>query len=193
MSKANETKARLIETTADLITRQGYHATGLNQITQDSGIAMGSLYYHFKGGKDALVVAAMRASGDLITTAMERVFQSTTDIPTALEAISEFLAVEMEKSDYQKGCPIATVTLEEAAVNDALQTESQTIYDAWKAQITTFLIRVGCGEDQARSMALFSLVVIEGGLVLSRAERSTAPLKQATHMLIAYLESALES
>ncbi|HEX2619170.1 MAG TPA: TetR/AcrR family transcriptional regulator [Phototrophicaceae bacterium] len=189
MSKGDETKARLIETTADLITRQGYHATGLNQIVQESGTPIGSLYYHFKGGKDELVVAAMRARGKVVEAAMQHIFETASDAATSLEAVAQFLSEEMESSQYQKGCPIATVALEQAAHNDTIQSTAQAVYRAWQAQIAAFLIRIGYTTEQAQSIALFSLTVIEGGLVLSHAERSTTPLKQAIGILINLLQS----
>jgi len=188
MGKGEETRARLIETTADLITRQGYHATGLNQITQVSGTPMGSLYHHFKGGKDELVVAAMYANGDVIANALTLVFSSTTDLSTAIQATIDFLINQFETTKFQKGCPIATVALEEAANNDLIQAAAQSIYQSWRTQITTFLIQLGYDTEQAASIAFLTLTVIEGALIFSRAERSSAPLKQAASTLITLLQ-----
>jgi TetR/AcrR family transcriptional regulator, lmrAB and yxaGH operons repressor len=189
MGKGEETRIRLIETTADLITRQGYHATGLNQITQVSGTPMGSLYYHFKGGKDELVVAAMHANGDVIANALTQIFSSTTDIASAIQATIEFLIDQFETTQFQKGCPIATVALEEAASNDLIQEAAQSIYQSWREKITAFLTKIGYSTEQAASIAFLTLTVIEGALIFSRAERSSAPLKQAASTLIALLQN----
>jgi TetR/AcrR family transcriptional regulator, lmrAB and yxaGH operons repressor len=189
MSKGEETKARLIETTADLIMRQGYHATGLNQITQESGTPMGSLYYHFKGGKDELVVAAMKANGEETASAMRAAFSSTSDPASAIEATLGYLSQQFEDSQFQRGCPIATVTLEEAARNDLIQATAQAIYQGWRAQINEFLTGIGYAPEQAAALAFITLATIEGALIFSRAERSTAPLKQAASILITLLNT----
>jgi TetR/AcrR family transcriptional repressor of lmrAB and yxaGH operons len=189
MSKGEETRARLIETTADLIMRQGYHATGLNQITQESGTPMGSLYYHFKGGKDELVVAAMMANGEQTGNALRTVFSSASDAASAIEATIAYLSQQFEESQFQKGCPIATVTLEEAASNDLIQTTAQAIYQGWRAQINAFLTQIGYAPEQAAALAFVTLATIEGALIFSRAERSTAPLKQAASTLITLLNT----
>jgi len=41
----SETRAKILLTMARLIEKQGYHATGLNEIIKDSGAPKGSLYY----------------------------------------------------------------------------------------------------------------------------------------------------
>ena len=189
MSKGEETKARLVEKTAALIAVQGYHATGLNQITRDSGTPMGSLYYHFRGGKDELVTTAMQASGDVITQAMQQIFAATNDLPSAIRSVVRLLGEQLETSAFTMGCPIATVTLETAAQNDTIQATSQSIYRTWQAQIAAFLVKLGYPQQQAIATALFSLVVIEGGLLLSRAERSTQPLEEASELLIGFLDA----
>lgn len=186
MQKGTQTKTRLLEKTAELLAVQGYHATGLNQITQESGTPIGSLYYYFRGGKDELVTAAMQVGGDVVAGALSAAFAAP-DMPTAIRSVVQILAQQLHESDYQKGCPVATVTLEAAAQNDSIQRTAQAVYRGWQQQIAAYLIKAGYEAAQAESIAAFSLVVIEGGLLLSRAERHTAPLEQAGEHLIQYL------
>ncbi|TIV49083.1 MAG: helix-turn-helix transcriptional regulator, partial [Mesorhizobium sp.] len=47
---ATDTRTRMIEATALLIRRRGYHGTSLNDILSASGAPRGSLYFHFPGG-----------------------------------------------------------------------------------------------------------------------------------------------
>lgn len=187
MNKGEQTKARLIEKTAELIAAQGYHATGLNQITLESSTPIGSLYYHFRGGKDALVIAAMQAGGALITNVLNEAFSSASDPVTAIRAVISLLGDQLENSGYMLGCPIATVTLESAATNDTIQAASQAIYHEWQTRITQFFIQTGYVEPFSSSLAMFALAAIEGGLLLSRAERSIVPLQQVGEQLIRFI------
>ena len=48
----NTTRQQIVEKTSALLERQGYHATGLNQIVAESETPRGSLYYYFPHGKE---------------------------------------------------------------------------------------------------------------------------------------------
>jgi len=51
---------------AQLLERQGYYGTGLNEIVQQSGAPKGSLYHYFPGGKEELAAAAITDQGKRI-------------------------------------------------------------------------------------------------------------------------------
>ena len=64
---AKDTRTRMIETTARLLQHRGYHGTSLNDILEQSGAPRGSLYFHFPGGKDQLVIEATRRAVEATT------------------------------------------------------------------------------------------------------------------------------
>ena len=64
---ANDTRIRMIEATALLLRQRGYHGTSLNDILNASGAPRGSLYFHFPGGKDQLVIEVTRDSVEKVT------------------------------------------------------------------------------------------------------------------------------
>jgi AcrR family transcriptional regulator len=55
---AESRRDQLIDTALDLFNRNGYHATGIDRILAESGVAKMTLYNHF-GSKDALIQAAL--------------------------------------------------------------------------------------------------------------------------------------
>ena len=67
---AKDTRSRMIDTTARLLLLRGYYGTALSDILAESGAPRGSLYFHFPGGKDELVLAATQASADATTAAL---------------------------------------------------------------------------------------------------------------------------
>ena len=52
-SKMN-TREKILTTAAFLFQKNGYHATGLNEIIKESSTPKGSLYYHFPDGKEEI-------------------------------------------------------------------------------------------------------------------------------------------
>lgn len=63
MATTRDTRARLLEASAQLFRRQGYAGTGLKQITAAGRAPWGSLYHFFPGGKEELGAAAIAHSG----------------------------------------------------------------------------------------------------------------------------------
>src|SRR6201995_5675865 len=61
--RPDRSRAALIDTAGTLFRRQGYAATGLNQILADAGVKAGSLYHHFPAGKQELAAPVVEAAG----------------------------------------------------------------------------------------------------------------------------------
>jgi TetR/AcrR family transcriptional regulator, lmrAB and yxaGH operons repressor len=183
-----ETKARLIETTKQLLWRQGYGATGLNQIIAESGTPRGSIYFHFPGGKEDLTVAALREAGTAMSNAMRRNFERR-GLRDGLRAWVRAFARAMRESDWQQGCPIATVTLEAAALSEPIRQMCDAAFDEWRAIFAAELVAEGVDPDHAKSLATTMLSAIEGALILCRAARDVAPLGSVTDELLALLDA----
>lgn len=177
------TRARIIAATVELIEAQGYHATGLNQILHQSVTPKGSLYHHFPGGKEELAAEAVAAAGQALTNDLDAISMRSTDFGMALSLLASFFRERLQKSAFQNGCPLATVTLEMAATSDPIQSACQTAYRAWQSRIEHLLVASGCEPARAPAKALFALSAIEGALLLCQAERSTHPLEQVVEEL----------
>lgn len=177
MPRASDSRARLVDATARLLWSQGFHATGLNQIVDESGAPKGSLYFHFPGGKEQLCVEALRSSGRRLTTAIESTFAAKDDTETAMRVLATGLAKHLERSEFREGCPVATVALEAANESEALRTVCDELFASWRGLISDKLRSSGMPRAQAASLATLILSAIEGGLILSRAQRSVAPLR----------------
>jgi len=169
----------MLKAAADLLHRQGYASTGLNQILEESQAPKGSLYFHFPGGKEELVAEALQASACSLTELLERVLENAPTIDDAIDAIVAYFAAQLEGSQYTKGCPVATVALEQAATSDPLHRTCADAYARWQALIAKRLERDGFAAERADSLANFALATIEGALLLCRAHRSTEPLRRA--------------
>lgn len=64
-SKAEETRARILEGALKLFREKGFDATTMRDIAQAAGMSLGSTYYHFDS-KEALVMAFYQESQDTL-------------------------------------------------------------------------------------------------------------------------------
>ena len=173
------TRSRLLRITSKLLQTQGYHGTGLNQILKESQAPRGSLYFHFPGGKEQLAVEALETSAAWVTRAMRGTLESSGDDTRAgLRAIAEIFAVQLERSNFAEGCPFATVALESSSLPDSLRRTCGAAFGDWQALLAGHLARVESDQSRAASLATLVLVAIEGAMVLAKARRDAAPLRQ---------------
>jgi TetR/AcrR family transcriptional repressor of lmrAB and yxaGH operons len=173
-----------ISATGRLLRRQGYDATGVNEIVAESGAPKGSLYFHFPGGKEELALAAMLREGGNLRAAIASVMGSSDDPGEALGRLVDALAHGLESSGFRDGCPIATVTLEAATRSPAVQKAAAAVFDSWIEALEERLLAAGLEDSTARGRAVLALAAIEGALILARARRDLEPLAAVREELV---------
>src|ERR1700751_1120354 len=72
MPRPDRSRTALIDSAATLFRRQGYAATGLNQILDEAGVRPGSLYHHFPQGKQQWAAAVVDTEGAGIEQLLRR-------------------------------------------------------------------------------------------------------------------------
>ncbi|MFI6999677.1 TetR/AcrR family transcriptional regulator [Nocardia sp. NPDC050175] len=178
-AKGTETRCQLISATRGLVEKHGYFGTGLNQIIETSGAPRGSLYFHFPGGKDQLVAEAVAQAGNEIAALIDAVEPG--DTAAAATSLLTAFGDRLEASAWQQGCPVATVTLDVSAANDTIQAECAAAYAGWEEALR---IRLQAdGRPDAEDLAGAILAMIEGGLLLARAQRSREPLERVARTI----------
>jgi TetR/AcrR family transcriptional repressor of lmrAB and yxaGH operons len=93
------------------------------------------------------------------------------------------MAADLEKSDYQEGCPIATTALETSAQSEVLGDATSSAFRKWETEISRGLERFGMTRDEADLLATMVLSQIEGALLLARTYRSLEPIQRAEQAL----------
>ncbi len=174
-----------IDTTAKLLRRRGYAASGLNEIVARSGAPKGSLYFHFPGGKEELAIAALEHAGGELRAGIAQLLASSEDLGEALAGVVDALAAGLQASGFRDGCPIATVALEAASESERLRASAAAVFDSWLAVIAARLRAGGLSAAAAERRALMVLAAIEGALILARARHDLAPLSAVREELLA--------
>lgn len=180
-----DARDRLIVTTCELFERQGYHATGLNQIIRESGTPKGSLYYYFPGGKEELAAAAITHAGALMLTHMQTQLALEDDPVQAIAQFMMGIAKHIVNGHYQSGGPLTTVALEIAATNEHLGEVCRKVYASWQGAFADCLVQGGFDGVEAQRIAAWVMAIIEGGAMLCRVHHSPVPLESAANEFLA--------
>jgi len=171
MAPRGASRAAAIGAAADLMQRQGYAATGLEAILAASGSPKGSFYFHFPEGKEQLAAEALRAGGVGVRTFIDDVVAAATSPGDAVRRIAASEARQLARSGFERGCPIATVTLEMASRSEPIQRAADEAFESWAAPLATMLSAGGVADAEAAALARWAIAALEGALVLARAAR----------------------
>jgi len=177
MPRTSNARQNLIEAAARLFQANGFHATGLNLILEESGAPKGSFYHHFPGGKDELAVAAMTWSSLEIEQFIDDAFTPAKNFGAGARALGTRLADWFEASGFAEGCPIASVLLETAPGSDDLRLQALSVFDRWIDLIESHARRLA--HDKPRQSAEALMMGLEGAWLLARARQSRKPFQVA--------------
>ncbi|MFI6428768.1 TetR/AcrR family transcriptional regulator [Rhodococcus oryzae] len=178
MAARGETRAQVLATARILFSRQGYHATGINQVLAEADAPKGSLYFHFPGGKEELAAEAVGLGANELGQVIDAVIEDSPDPAAAIRTMAELLASRLEASDFLDGCPIATVALDASSDSAAVRDACCAGYDQWLTSIANYLARFGMSVDTASELALVALSSLEGALLLARTQRDATPVRR---------------
>src|SRR5256885_8806988 len=82
-------RGAIVRAAAALFRRNGYSATGINEIAELSGAPKGSLYHYFPGGKDQIAEAAVRFAGAGVVATLEKLEQDHSSAASMILAYCE--------------------------------------------------------------------------------------------------------
>ncbi len=143
----------------------------------------GSLYYYFPEGKEELVAEAVERMAE---TVVGRIQTSLDEVETPAEAVRQFiltLAHHVEASDFESGGPITTAALEAASTSERVREACLDTYGSWRQAFEARLVEGGFGGARAARLAALIIASLEGAIILSRTERSVAPLEHVAEEL----------
>jgi len=188
---AAETRARIVNTSAELFRRQGYVATGVKQIVAEARAPFGSLYHFFPGGKEQLGTEVIRTSGAVYEQLIPAVFDPAPDLPTAVRDFFAGAAAHLQDTNYEDACPIATVALEVSSSSEPMRQACAEVFERWIATGTLRFQQGGVGAERARELTITMLSALEGAFVLARALHSGEPLHVAGELIARRVEEAV--
>ena len=175
---ATDTRTRMIEATARLIQARGYRGVSLSDILSESGAPRGSLYFHFPGGKESLVLEAMQIGIEEANQVLKECLDQSDNPADGVRAFFEAAAQEMVDTDYTFGCPVAPIVLDTPGLESELAEACRAALEQWSQMYRDKLMASGLADPRARRLANTIVASLEGALIMARSEREAECIRQ---------------
>src|SRR5690349_18346490 len=189
MPRPDRSRAALVESAALLFRRQGYAATGVNQILESADVKAGSLYHHFPDGKQQLAAAVVDVVGGDIERRLRSFLASDLAVADIVDAWIDLMSAGLS-SDRRDGCPIEPIATESVNASPQVRDASARAFGGWCSAVADRLRSDGWPADDAQQTALAVIALLEGALILSRIAGDAAALRAAKAAARTLLSSA---
>ena len=176
--KRSSKKAWLVEVAIEHFNRYGFHATGIDRILEESGVAKTTLYRHFPS-KDALVVEVLRVIDERfrqdMSTAVDRA-----DTPRGkLLATFDYLEQWFSSNTFY-GCPFMAAAGEYSEPGNPIMQEASMHKHLMLAYFEE--LARSAGHDMARPVAEQINLLHEGATAIAHITGSSEPARLAKQM-----------
>lgn len=189
MAARGNTKQKMLFSAIELMRERGMSGVTVDAILAHSGAPRGSVYYHFPGGRSQILAESLGAAGDFMTSMVSTSAQSG---PRAvLDGMIDYWRRQLERDNFGAGCPVVAAVAGGVSEAPELTEMAGEIFAHWGAAIEGALQREGVEAARAHRMATLAIAVIEGALLMCRAQRSLAPLDDVALEMAILLDGAL--
>jgi len=174
------TRRRMLASAVEVLRERGAAGVTIDEVLARSKAPRGSVYHHFPGGRNQLLIEALQFAGDSMTSAID---DAASEGPMALlHRFVDLWEEVLQDSDFAAGCPVVAAAIS-TADEPRLSADAAGIFERWRTALTRSFEADGFDGDDAGSLAITTIAAIEGAVVLCRSLRSAVPLREVTDQL----------
>jgi len=158
---ASKRRDHLVQTALDLFQRDGFHATGIDKILAESGVAKMTLYNHFRS-KEELILACVRRTDEAWRNAVMKKIENSSKDPRG-RLLAVFDAVEdMIEDDRFCGCFFVRAANEFREPEDPIRAAAAEN----KRLFTNYMARIAkdAGAAKPEDLAKSLLMLLDGAI-----------------------------
>jgi AcrR family transcriptional regulator len=182
----------VLDAAAGLFQTRGYHATGMREVMQASGISSGALHHHFPT-KEALALAVIteRVAPAVRESWIDPV-RTAASVSKGVRHVFANIIAGIEQRGSVAGCPLNNLAMELSFSNPRFRESLQAIFQEWQR---TLAARIGETKGGGRldrtkraAAAAFIIATYSGAMNLAKTTQSASPLRDAVANLSGWLE-----
>lgn len=185
-----DTKDRIVFAALRLFAEKGYSSTSVADILQAAGVNAGSLYHFFPGKQDVLLAVLDAYLHGIHPMLLQPAWQGVDDPIERVFALLARYRAALTTTDCTYGCPIGSIALELHEPDPPVRALLAANFKGWVDAIETCFVDAGDrlpADLDRRSLALFALTTMEGGVMVSRTERTPAAFDDSVAMFRDYV------
>jgi len=183
--KSDDTRARLIESADRLVYQKGFKHTSLADISRESSVPLGNVYYHFKT-KDELGMAlvAQRAA----SYAQRR--REWDELTEPRQRIQAFIQMTIDSSTMlaRSGCPIGSLCQELHKEGGPMAENAAAMFAGFLTWLETQFRAMHKG-DEAMALSVHLLSALEGAALLTHSFNTPDYIVQEATRLMQWVET----
>jgi AcrR family transcriptional regulator len=177
-------KDALVETATEMFHRNGFHATGIDRILAEAGIAKMTLYKHFRSKEELIVAGLERRSEEYRTWLRTGVEERARSAKKRLLAVFDLVAESLTK-DGDRGCIFVNACAEYGDRSHPVHQAAA----AHKAAVHSYFQELAqtAGAVDATALADQVMLLTEGATAIGQVsgpEAATRHLRKAAKQLI---------
>jgi TetR/AcrR family transcriptional repressor of nem operon len=185
---------KLVGAGTELLRRQGYNATTVDQVCEAAGFSKGAFFHHFKN-KEALAEACLQ-NWDALGAAMESgaPYQSEQSPLARLSGYMDFFISFFEKPLPFRSCLAGTVVQEVAGSNDTLREAASQCFMHAEQRLIELLDNAGSSRGRALdslSLARLWFSTFQGSLLLAKATQDNSVISSSLKHVRQYVLALL--
>jgi TetR/AcrR family transcriptional repressor of nem operon len=185
-----DTRSEIIRIGTDLISRQGFNATGIDSVLKEAAVPKGSFYHYFKSKEEfglAVIDRFVQSFEQRLDT-----FLNDEEV-SPLNRIRNFLETglaRVSQNQYTKGCLIGNLGQEMADQNELFRARLDEVLNVWEVRFASCLSeaqqRCEMSQNQdAQKLAGFIISGWEGAILRAKVMKSPLPMLDFIEVLFA--------
>jgi len=173
-NKTGDKRKRLVDAAVSLAYRQGHRKTTLADISEESGVPLGNVYYYFKSRDDI---------GNAILDAREAEFERLRarldGLPGPRERLIAFVSMTIRNAPNvaAHGCPMGSLCAEFSKEGGELATRSTALFAGPMGYMAEQFAQLG-HTDKADELALQLQASLQGASLLAQSFRDPSLLER---------------
>ncbi|MDB5984237.1 MAG: TetR family transcriptional regulator [Pseudomonas sp.] len=176
-----ETRDALIRCGTEVLTEQGFMATGIDSILKRVGVPKGSFYHYFES-KEAFGRAVLDNYATFFACKLDRWLLDESMSPLErLVGFAQDAKAGMARHDFRRGCMVGNMGQEVSVLPEGFRDALERIFLSWQGRLALCLQAAQANGELAADadcaeLAAFFWIGWEGAVLRARLVKSDAPL-----------------